>query len=199
MSIEERQAQQGVEDLGDLSNFQAAPTDFNVRRRRKPKALAKTGSLTITSLMDILTILLVFLLKNYAASPVNINQEPGLLQLPTSSAKLAPEEAVPISITARNITVNDKAVAEVIDGKVDPAVKRDGEKGFFITPVYDALASEADKQRRIAKHNSAQQFKGLALVIADRNTPYRLLNEVLYTAGQAQFGQFKFAVVKGSE
>ena len=37
---------------------------------------------------------------------------------------------------------------------------------------------------------------GMALIIAHKETNYRLLNEVLYTAGQAQFGQFKFAVIK---
>lgn len=184
------------EDLGDLSQFQPAPDDFNVRRRTKPKGLEDPGGLTVTSLMDILTIILVFLLKSYSANPVNITQS-DVLKLPVSSAHLTPEEAVPVAITQRNILVSDKPVAEVTDGKVDPSVKRGGANGYFINPLFDALNNEADKQKRIAKHNSAQQFKGLALIIADKKTPYRLLNEVLYTAGQAQFGQFKFAVVQG--
>ncbi len=178
-----------------LEGFKLADETFNVRKRRKPKKLEEAGPLTITSLMDILTILLVFLLKSYSTDPVNITQSADL-KLPNSSARLHPEEAAAIAISKRQILVNDVAVADVIDGKVDPSVKRDGETGYFITPLFDALSAEADKQKRIAKHNTTQQFKGLALVIADKDTPYRLLNEVLYTAGQAQFSNFKFAVIK---
>ena len=36
----------------------------------------------------------------------------------------------------------------------------------------------------------------MAAVVADKDTPYRLVLEVMYTAGQAEFGKFKFAVVK---
>lgn len=184
-----------MENPNDLSNFQLAPDDFNVRNRKKPRSLEEAGELTITSLMDILTILLVFLLKSYSANPVNITMGDNL-QLPSSTARIEPEEAVPIGITKRQILVNDQAVAEVVDGKVDVSAKRDGEQGYFIEPLFDALNKEADKQKRIAKVNTAQEFKGMALVIADEETNYRLLNEVLYTAGQAQFSQFKFAVIK---
>ena len=184
------------EDLGDLSQFQVAGDDFNVRRRRKPKALGDVGGLTVTSLMDILTIILVFLLKSYSANPVNVTQS-SVLKIPVSNAHLTMDEAVPVAITKTNILVDNKSVADVSDGEVDASTKRDGANGYFITPLFDALSKQADKEKRIAKANSAQQFKGMALVIADKDTPYRLLNEVLYTAGQAQFGQFKFVVISG--
>lgn len=184
-----------MEDPNDLSEFKLSPDEYNARGRKKKRDQEDPGALTITSLMDILTILLVFLLKSYSANPVNITMSDDL-QLPGSSAQIEPEEAVPVAVTARQILVNDSPVAEVIDGKVDVSAKRDGEMGFFIEPLFEALNKEADKQKRIAKHNTAQEFKGLALVIAHQDTNYRLLNEVLYTAGQAQFSQFKFAVIK---
>ncbi|MDF1565590.1 MAG: biopolymer transporter ExbD [Deltaproteobacteria bacterium] len=184
-----------MENPNDLSQFEPAPEEFSVRNRKKKREVEEPGPLTITSLMDILTILLVFLLKSFSANPVNITMSDDL-QLPSSSATLEPEEAVPVAVTTRQILVNDVSVAEVIDGKVDVSTKRDGEQGFFIEPLFEALNKEADKQKRIAKHNTAQEFKGLALVIAHQDTNYRLLNEVLYTAGQAQFSQFKFAVIK---
>ena len=182
------------EDLGNLSQFQVAGDDFNVRSRHKPKGLGEVGGLTVTSLMDILTIILVFLLKSYSANPVNVTMS-SVLKIPESTAHMMAEQAVPVAITQTNILVDDKPVADVSDGEVDASTKRDGAKGYFITPLFDALSKQADKQKRIAKANSSQQFKGLALIIADKDTPYRLLNEVLYTAGQAQFGQFKFVVV----
>jgi len=188
-------AENSTENYNDLSSFEVAPTEFSARGRKKLRSQSEAGELTITSLMDILTILLVFLLKSFSSNPVNISQS-DKLQLPASSAQLEPEEAVPVAITADQILVNDKAVASLIDGRVDPAAKSDGEKGFLIDAVKDALSKEADNQKRIAKHNTAQEFKGLALIIAHEDTKYRTLNEVLYSAGQSQFSQFKFAVIK---
>jgi len=39
-------------------------------------------------------------------------------------------------------------------------------------------------------------FKGRLLLQCDREIPFSLLREVMYTAGQAQFGEFKFVVYK---
>jgi len=38
----------------------------------------------------------------------------------------------------------------------------------------------------------------MIVVIADQSTPYRLLSEVLYTAGQAEFGKYRLMVLKGA-
>ena len=43
------------------------------------------------------------------------------------------------------------------------------------------------------------KFDGLLTVVAHQETPYRLLTEVLYTAGQAEFQKFRFAVLKGGQ
>lgn len=164
--------------------------------RKQKKLPEKTGGLTINSLMDILTILMIFFLKNYAADPVNIT--PGEdLQLSQSNSKLKPEDAVPIAITTRAILVNDEPIAAVVDGKVDPSIKRGGATGYLINPLYDALEAERRKQETIARYNPQQTFKGLATIIGDKGTQFRLLTEVMYTAGQAQFANFKFAAIQG--
>jgi hypothetical protein len=188
------QNQTDTEDLGDLSGFQTTGEDFSVRNRKKAKRQDDPGPLAITSLMDILTVLLLFLIKSYSATPVNITMSDDLT-LPDSSAQIPPEDAVPIAITARQILVADKPVANIHDGKVDPDQK-DGEESYLIRGVRDALAEEAEHQRRIATYNQAQEFTGTALVIAHRETPFRLLSEVLYSAGQAEFAQFRFTVIK---
>ena len=61
-----------------------------MRERRKPPAVM---SLNITSMMDMFTIILVFLLKTFGSSSVNI-QVSGDLNLPKSSSQKAPEDDV---------------------------------------------------------------------------------------------------------
>ena len=58
------------------------------------------------------------------------------------------------------------------------------------------LKEEVQKQKKIAKYNPAAAFKGVVTIVADQNMSFRLLSEVMYTAGQAEFSKFKFAVVK---
>lgn len=43
---------------------------------------------------------------------------------------------------------------------------------------------------------AAAEFKGVATLVVHEHTPYRLLTELMYTAGQADFPNFKFAVIK---
>ena len=150
---------------------------------------------TITSLMDALTIILCFLLKSVGAEPMNISQSDDL-RLPKSTTQLNPErDAIPVTVTAKAILVGDKHVVDVKDGAVDKSRKKGGESSFLITPLFDGLTEEANHQKQIAKISGAD-FEGMAAVVSDGNTPYRLLLEVMYTSGQAEFGKFKFAVVK---
>jgi biopolymer transport protein ExbD len=150
---------------------------------------------TITSLMDALTIILCFLLKSVGSEPMNISQNDDL-RLPKSTTSLNPEsDTVAITVTAKSILVGDRHVVDVKEGAVDKSRKKGGENSFMITPLFDGLTEEANHQKQIAKISGAD-FEGMTAIVSDQNTPYRLLLEVMYTAGQAEFGKFKFAVVK---
>ena len=186
--------------IGQGEDYPGWPGDVQqgqeIRRvsNKKARDTDSKATLTMNSLLDIVTIILVYLLKSFAGSPVSVPDP--TVKLPSSTAQIVPEEASTITITETKIVVNDKAVAEINDGTVDPNDKRDGPQGFFITPLYDALVDAADNEKKIAQYNPAQTFKGIAILIADKRIPYRLISEVMYTAGQAEFGSFKFAVIK---
>lgn len=151
--------------------------------------------LMITSLMDAFTIILCFLLKSYGTDPVNITQSTEL-RLPSSVSKTPLVAATTIAITRTAILVDDNRVVDLRDGAVDPSNKRDGATGYFINPLFDALTEAAQNQKLIASRNSAVTFEGIALVLGHKTTTFRTLTEVLYTAGQAEFNQFKFATVQ---
>ena len=93
--------------------------------------------------------------------------------------------------------VGERRVVEIQNGIV-PAVAKEGGKAdsFYLAAVYDALKKEVDKQKYIAQFNKAAPFTGRINVVADRRVPYRTLMEVLYTAGQAELGEYKFMVMK---
>ena len=155
--------------------------------------------INIVAMMDMMTIILVYLLKSYASDPIQITPSQDT-QLPLSTAHHSPQEAIQIAISPKVILVNDRKVATVRDGRVATEHKKDhNPASMYINPLYDALKVESDRQQLFAKYNKGKkelQFKGLVTIIADKRIPFRLLTEVLYTAGQAEYGQYKFAVIK---
>jgi biopolymer transport protein ExbD len=67
---------------------------------------------------------------------------------------------------------------------------------LYIVPLANRLrnARKLDKAVRAAKGLDATTSE--AIIVADAQTPYRLLIEVLYTLGQSEFGKYHLMVMK---
>ena len=168
-------------------------------RRAKRKARAAEGEvaeLNITAMMDMMTIILVFLLKSYQASTINVTMTADLT-VPQSTTQLQPQDNIGLSISMKEVLVGERRVVEIQNGIIPAAVKEGGKAdSFYVGAVYDALKKEVDKQKYIAQFNKNAPFTGRVNVVADKKVPYRTLMEVLYTAGQAELGEYKFMVMK---
>jgi len=163
------------------------------RKMRKSAVVDEEAELNITSLMDIMTIILVFLLKSYSTEEITVTPSEDL-SLPNSTATLKPELAVNAVVTKASITVDGVELLAVSGGAVDPGQKR----GTLISPLFDRLKDLADREKANAERPGYSPFTGRLLLQIDRDVPFSLVREVMYTAGQAQFGEFKF-VVYGQE
>jgi biopolymer transport protein ExbD len=153
--------------------------------------------LNIMPMMDMMTILLVFLLKQFSVQASAAAMSEGLV-LPNSTAENQRPMAVNVTITQNAIMVEGDAVTPVRAGAVDPSAKRDGANGYYITPLVDVLTKHATRLKKIAAL-SGTPFDHTAMVMVDKNTPYRLLSEVLYSAGQAEFSNYHMTVIKKSQ
>jgi biopolymer transport protein ExbD len=168
-------------------------------RRARRKAREQAGEikeLNIVAMMDMMTILLVFLLKSYQASTLSVNMSEGLT-IPVSSTQLVPQENISVTVSMHEVAVNDRKVVVLQGGVIPPAYKEGGRaEAFYVGSVFEALKKEVDKQKYIAQYNKNAPFSGRLNVIADKKITYRTLMEVLYTAGQAELGEYKFMVMK---
>ncbi len=165
------------------------------KRRQKETEKQK---LNINSLMDAFTIILCFLLKSFGSDPVQIRESDDL-KLPRSTSDDGLVDATVIGVSTRSIQVNDRKVADLRNGAVDESMKRDGQEGLMINPLYDALKEVVQHLKMIKARTGGGKFEGEALIVGDRNTNYRLISEVLYTAGQAEFQKFKFVAAEGGK
>lgn len=153
--------------------------------------------LNITPMMDMMTIILVFLLKTFSSSTSTITFDSNL-QIPSSTTQLKPKEAISLTVTKKVILVEGDGIAPITGGKVDPAVKRDGENGYYITPLVEVLEKHARKEKKVAELTGAP-WEAQLMLVADQTTPYRLLTEVLYSCGQAGFQNYRLLVLKSKD
>lgn len=138
--------------------------------------------LNITSMTDMFTILLVFLLQSFAAGEINIDPASGV-RLPSSSTEKNPVDGARVSISSSEIKFDQKVVATVKDNKVDVAAL-DVNDNQFIKPLFDELKELNLKNEKLAK-------TGKMLLQADENLPYEVLRKVMYTASMAGFPNVK--------
>lgn len=190
-----------------MSNAPAQPTaeelqrakearTYRRARRKAREAAGEIKELNIVAMMDMMTIILVFLLKSYQASTINVNMSEDLA-IPQSTSQLHPQENITVTVSMKEVAVNDRKVVDVAGGAIPAAAKEGGRAdAFYVGAIYDALKKEVDKQKYIAQYNKDAPFTGRVNVVADRKIPYRTLMEVLYTAGQAELGEYKFMVMK---
>lgn len=174
-------------------------------RRLKRRAFG----LQLTSLMDVLIILVIFLLKSYGLSSMSVVQT-DKLELPVSRATEIFGEGIVLVIAQDKITVDSEAVLEFAgtleekkfqlpEGAFDTTAA-----GRGILPIYDVLKKKKDAFELLASRTpdpeeAAKKWTGDLLVQADKSVSYELIRQVMYTAGMAGYKQFRLTVEKQAE
>jgi biopolymer transport protein ExbD len=191
-----RQAKQA-----SVVRYKAALRKAIRRNAREPEI----DFLNITAMLDLMTIILVFLLKSMSASSASIPQSKDLT-LPSSVITTeAAQEGVVVMISKSQILVGDDPILtlpgpeQLAQTGVDSRFKRSGANDMYIVPLANALthARETDRAIRMAKGQDASSSE--AVIVADASTPYRLLIEVLFTLGQSEFGKYHLMVKSGKK
>ena len=162
-------------------------------KKHMDKRTPATFKIQITSMVDMFVILLVFLLKSYSTSPVNITPDDNL-RLPASTSMKDPLDALKLVVSKKGIFVDDKKIVDLQEGKID--VKDvDASDTNFIRSLYAELDVQAQKSKSIAKVNETVEFDGKVVMQADRDLPYEILRKVMYTSMMAGYSDVKIAVL----
>jgi biopolymer transport protein ExbD len=167
-----------------------------IRRRNGKYVGHEENGLNLYPMMDMMTILLVFLIQSFAQSGAASVVQSAELEIPKSISKEDVQPALTLTISASEIVVEGKQALSLRNGQVDPGQKQGGSNGFLVTPLLSVLQQHRDRLKLIAQSRASKPFRGEVQIIADRRTPYRTLVEVLYTMGQSEFKAMRFIVLK---
>ena len=161
------------------------------KKRKEREGEGEIKELNIIAMMDIMTIILVFLIKSYATSSLTTTSSEDV-RPPISTTRLTPKDTISITITSKHILVGDKVKATLVNGEVS----KSDLSGRLIVPVDQALKKEVEKLKFIAERNPGAPFTHELTVIGDKRVPYDLLLTVLYSAGQNELENYRFVVVQ---
>lgn len=164
---------------------------ISMKNRRRKKS-SGAFDLDITSLLDILTIIMVFLLQSYNSSGVVINV-PKEIALPTSNSETLSTYGVNIQVSKSQIWVDDK---EILNTESIDTTQLFDEGGRRIIPLYNQLVKIKETIKQSEKLSpEAKTFSGVANLVVDKSLKYSYLKRVMYTCAAAGFKEFKFVVL----
>ena len=157
------------------------------RHERLQRRIKGQANLSLTSLMDIFTILVFFLL----VSSTNPSKLPDVknLKLPNSIAETDPRDTLVIMVTRDGSLVQDVKVSTVNQVK---ALKTD-----LIPSLANELKYRASKT--VAPLNERGVPEREVTILGDEQTPYAVVRKIMATCSDNDYAKISFAVVRGGK
>lgn len=151
------------------------------RMKRNRRAIPQ---LNLTSLMDVFTILVFFLLVNSATTEVLT--QPKQITLPDSDVESKPRETVVIFIGTEEVVVQGVTVARVADIAAS--------EGEYVAPVSQRLAEVAGGLIGLSTRAVAESQE--VTVLADKKVPFNVIKKVMATCTEEGYTKVSLAVTE---
>jgi len=163
----------------------------NGRIQRQARKARSGGDvkLNITSMMDMFTIILVFLLKSFSTQGQLVTPATGLV-IPNSTTERNAKPALNVKVSDKTIMVEDKLVIDA-----DMYEKVTQQKDYLIPRLHEILSQYADEAKKTAEMFN-QEFSGEIAIQGDVAVPYNILTRIMYTCGQAGYPSMNLIVYK---
>jgi len=158
----------------------------NRRRREKKPPM----NLELNSLLDVLVILLVFLIRHYSASDVEVAIQKGLLA-PVSESVTEIKRGVTIQVSNDYKVYIENQLITQLTGKKG----RWGSEDEF--KIKNELANHREKIKQLYMQTSESvPFTGIVNLIMDKRLNYNHVEMIMDLSSDVGFEQFKFIVVE---
>jgi biopolymer transport protein ExbD len=159
-----------------------------VKNSRRMKRMSRNRKvvtpMNLTSLMDVFTILVFFLLVN--SSSVEVLETPKQITLPASVVEEKPRESVVIFISPDDVTVQGEVVVRTEDILAMP--------GQNVGPIGERLAEVSRNVIGLRTQTVAESRE--VTILADKSVPFRVVKKVMSTCTGQGYGRISLAVLQ---
>jgi biopolymer transport protein ExbD len=154
------------------------------RTQRLSRARAKVEKINLTSLMDVFTILVFFLLVNSGST--ELLEAPNQLVLPESFVETKPRETVLIYINKDEVLVQGQPVIRITD-----ILATDGQD---LEPIMARLAELQD--RVIGVRTEAVAESQEVTILADKSIPFSVIKQIMSSCTAQGYERISLAVIQ---
>ena len=154
------------------------------RMTRMARNNKEVPKMSLTSLMDVFTILVFFLLVNSGSSEVL--EAPKNVTLPSSIVETKPKETVIITVSSEQVIIQGEAivsVADVLNSKTD-----------LIPNISNTLNSLSNNVIGISTKAITQSKE--VTILSDKTVPFRVLKKIMSSCTYAGFEKISMAVIQ---
>jgi biopolymer transport protein ExbD len=152
------------------------------RMTRLARIRPKVSAMNLTSLMDVFTILVFFLIMNSGSEVLDSNG----VSLPESVVETKPTETVVINVNTEEVLVQGEPVVRVADvmamggGDIEPIVAR-------LTEL---------RERVIGVRTQAVAESPAVTILADKSIPFSVLKQIMSTCTAGGYTRISLAVIQ---
>jgi biopolymer transport protein ExbD len=145
----------------------------------------KVTGLNLTSLMDVFTILVFFLLF-HSSSGSEALEAPKQIKLPDSVVETKPRETVVIMVSPEAVLVQGEAVMSTLD---------------LLDAGNETVAEITERLKQLERNIIGISTKTIAAskevtILADRSIPFRALKKIMSTCTGSGYGRISLAVIQ---
>lgn len=145
----------------------------------------EAGALNMNSMMDMMTIILLFLLKSFSTEGALVTPSEEL-RLPESFLGEKPKKELQVSVTKDVILINNNELMPV--SEVD-------EQSVLIQPLYNALAKVAQEHKQL-EIDVGTEFEHTVIIQGDQGIPFEMLYKIMYTCSKSEFYKMRLLTIK---
>jgi hypothetical protein len=161
-----------------------------IKKENRRNQTEEEASLKITSLMDIVSIIVVYLLKSYASDPITITPI-AEQKIPMSRMDAPLKEGVAIYLSSRELVFNEESLAVLTDGELDQNLVQ----GHVIRPLFEKLEEETEKSKQVYE-SRGEEWVGHIILIGDEAVKFSTLVDLMYTAGRLEYSEYSFCIIQ---
>lgn len=156
------------------------------RMKRMSRNRVRITKMNLTSLMDVFTILVFFLLINSATTEVL--ETPKRITLPESAVESKPRDTVVIFVSSEQVIVQGEPVV-----LIDDILAMDGQD---IEPIGQRLDELSDNIIGLKTQIVAESQE--VTILADKSVPFSVVRQVMSTCTNNGYGRISLAVIQKS-
>ncbi len=137
-------------------------------------------------MMDMFTIILIFLLISFSEDPNAIRMDKDM-QLPKSNAKIDYKTHLRVVVSQTSVKIGEEVIARL--------------EGDTILGMDPDNLNRSDLYRRLktfspADDTTSDDHRDPILLLCDKRLSFKVINNVIKTAGMAGYPNFQFAVLQ---